>query len=128
MLDQTEDYIGKALVAETKGDDNFLTESELAFRVTGEMYKDKIKSDGPVSLRAIRGKMPRVRTLCDLKDMLLLPRVEEGEDGKEITGWKIATPADIAYIGEVYFGVKHDDAEAAHAEAEPEAEVESTDG
>ena len=128
MLDQTEDYIGKALVAETKGDDTFLTESELAFRVTGEMYKNKVKSDGPVSLRAIRGKMPRVRTMCDLKGMLLLPRVEdvevEGKPEPQVTGWKIATPNDITYLGEVYFGVKHDDAEEAHAES-PEAKAEA---
>ena len=122
MLDQTEDYIGKALIAETKGDGEFLTESELAFRVTGEMYKAKIKSDGPISLRAIRGKMPRVRTLCDLKGMLLLPRIEEGEEGPEITGWKIATPDDIDYLGEMYFGIKQ---ERAETETAPEAKAES---
>ena len=125
MLDQTEDYIGKALIAETKGDDEFVTESELAFRVTGEMYKAKIKSDGPISLRAIRGKMPKVRSMCDLKGILLLPRIEEGEEGPEVTGWKIATPDDIDYLGETYFGITRKDAEA---EAEAVAEAESTDG
>ena len=109
---QIENYIGKALTEEAKTDGEFLTESELAFRVTGMMYTDKVKSDGPVSLRAIKGRMVKVRTLCDEKGMMLLPKVEaknrelaEGETECEVTGWKIATGADLDYIGETFLGI-----------------------
>ncbi len=121
---QVEQYIGKALVEEAKGDSNFLNESELAFRVTGMMYTDKVKSDGPVSLRSVKGKMARVRVLCDEKGMLLLPQVEAIADEKDIkkinhvvTGWKIATKEDINYMIETYFG----------GNESPEAEVETAE-
>ena len=103
---QVEEYIAKALFAEAKADNEFLNESELAFRVTGMMYADKIKSDGPVSLRSVKGKMSRVRTICDENSKILLPKVEVIEDVKTITGWKIASGADLDYIGEVFLGIK----------------------
>lgn len=120
---QVEEYIGKALVEEAKGDGEFLNESEIAFRVTGMMYADKIKSDGPVSLRSIKGKMTKVRTMCDEKNLLMLPKIEKGEDGAvEITGWKIAVPTDIAYIADNYFGVRVGSLEATADTEEPQAE------
>jgi len=103
---QVEQYIAKALMEEAKGDNEFLNESELAFRVTGMMYADKVKSDGPVSLRSVKGKMSRVRSLCDEQSKILLPLLEKGEDGMEIKGWKIASGADLEYIGEVFLGIK----------------------
>jgi hypothetical protein len=118
---QVENYIGKVLVAEAKGDGQFLTENEIAFRVTGMMYKDNVKSDGPISLRSIKGKMSRVRSICDEKGMLMLPKVEKIEDLPVITGWKIASGADLDYIGEVFLGIKPaktDTADAPEAEAE----------
>ena len=123
MLDQTEQYIAKALMEEAKGDNQFLNESELAFRVTGMMYADKIKSDGPVSLRSVKGKMGKVRTICDEQSKSLLPLIEEGEEGKVIAGWKIASGADLEYIGEVFLGITptKTDAKAETADA-PEAE------
>ena len=120
MLDQTEQYIAKALMEEAKGDNQFLNESELAFRVTGMMYADKIKSDGPVPLRSVKGKMSRVRTICDENSKILLPKVEVIEDVKTITGWKIASGADLDYIGEVFLGIKPAETETADA---PEAEA-----
>jgi hypothetical protein len=120
MLDQTEQYIAKALMEEAKGENNFLTENELAFRVTGMMYADSIKSDGPVSLRSVKGKMNRVRSICDENSKILLPLIEDGEEGKEIKGWKIASPADLDYIGEVFLGIKPAEKKTADA---PEAEA-----
>lgn len=117
---QVESYIAKALFEEAKGDNEFLNESELAFRVTGMMYADKIKSDGPVSLRSVKGKMSRVRTICDENSKILLPKVEVIEDVKTITGWKIASGADLDYIGEVFLGIKPAETETADA---PEAEA-----
>lgn len=117
---QVETYIAKALFAEAKADNEFLNESELAFRVTGMMYTDKIKSDGPVSLRSVKGKMSRVRSICDESSKILLPKVEVIEDVKTITGWKIASGADLDYIGEVFLGIKpskNDTADAPEAEA-----------
>ncbi len=102
---QVEQYIAKALMEEAKGDNQFMNESELAFRVTGMMYADKIKSDGPVSLRSVKGKMGKVRTMCDEASKILLPQIEKTEDGIEITGWKIASGADLDYIGEVFLGI-----------------------
>ena len=112
---QVEQYIAKALFEEANGENQFLNESELAFRVTGMMYADKIKSDGPVSLRSVKGKMGRVRSICDENSKILLPQVEVIEDVKTITGWKIASGADLDYIGEVFLGIKP-------AETEPETE------
>ena len=117
---QVEEYIAKALFAEAKADNEFLNESELAFRVTGMMYADKIKSDGPVSLRSVKGKMGKVRTICDENSKILLPKVEVIEDVKTITGWKIASGADLDYIGEVFLGIKPAKAETTNA---PEAEA-----
>ena len=117
---QVEEYIAKALFAEAKADNEFLNESELAFRVTGMMYADKIKSDGPVSLRSVKGKMGKVRTICDENSKILLPKVEVIEDVKTITGWKIASGADLDYIGEVFLGIKPAETETADA---PEAEA-----
>ena len=117
---QVESYIAKALFEEAKGDNEFLNESELAFRVTGMMYADKIKSDGPVSLRSVKGKMGKVRTICDENSKILLPKVEVIEDVKTITGWKIASGADLDYIGEVFLGIKPAETETADA---PEAEA-----
>ena len=102
---QVEQYIAKALLEEAKKDGEFLGESELAFRVTGMMYQDKIKSDGPVSLRSVKGKMSKVRSICDEESKILLPRVEVIEDVKTITGWKIASGADLEYIGQVFLGI-----------------------
>ena len=118
---QVETYIAKALFEEAKKDNQFLNESELAFRVTGMMYQDKIKSDGPVSLRSVKGKMSRVRTLCDEQSKLLIAKVEEIDKVVTITGWKIASGADLEYIGEVYLGIP-----AAKTEAVEEAP--QTDG
>jgi hypothetical protein len=124
---QVEQYIANALLEEAKSDGQFLNESELAFRVTGMMYQDKVKSDGPVSLRSVKGKMGRVRTICDENSKILLPLIEDvtnedsGEITKEIKGWKIASPADLDYIGEVFLGIKPaktDTADAPEAEAE----------
>lgn len=126
---QVEQYIAKALVEESKSDDNgFLSESELAFRVTGMMYADKIKSDGPVSLRSVKGKMTKVRQMCDENSRILLPQYgvqEEGEEGVVITGWKIATPADLDYIGEIFLGISPAPGEAPKAEAEPQTEADA---
>ena len=72
---QVEGYIAKALFEEAKGENQFLNESELAFRVTGMMYADKIKSDGPVSLRSVKGKMGKVRSICDENSKIVLPQV-----------------------------------------------------
>ena len=113
---QVEQYIAKALFEEANGENQFLNESELAFRVTGMMYADKIKSDGPVSLRSVKGKMGRVRSICDENSKILLPQVEVIEDVKTITGWKIASGADLEYIGEVFLGIKP-------AETEPETDA-----
>lgn len=124
---QVEGYIAKALIDESKADNQFLTESELAFRVTGMMYTDKVKSDGPVSLRSVKGKMSKVRSMCDENSRILLPLLgprEEGE-GQQINGWKIATGADLDYIGEIFMGIKP--AKGA-AKAEEEPKTESTDG
>ena len=120
---QVEEYIAKALFAEAKADNEFLNESELAFRVTGMMYAYKIKSDGPVSLRSVKGKMGKVRTLCDEASKILLPQVEVIEDVKTITGWKIASGADLEYIAQTYLCIKpaKTDAKAETADA-PEAE------
>ena len=122
---QVENYIAKALVEESKGDNQFLNESELAFRVTGMMYADKVKSDGPVSLRSVKGKMNKVRSMCDENCRILLPLLgkEEGEKGEitVINGWKIATGADLDYIGEVFLGIKP---ETAEVKDKPEAETE----
>jgi hypothetical protein len=116
---QVETYIAKALFEEAKGDNAFLNESELAFRVTGMMYADKIKSEGPVSLRSVKGKMSRVRTLCDEASKILLPQVEVIDEVKTITGWKIASGADLEYIGQVFLGIKpRATADAPEAEAE----------
>jgi hypothetical protein len=98
---QVEEYIGKALVAEANGDGAFLSESEIAFRVTGMMYADKIKSDGPVSLRSVKGKMGKVRTMCDEKSLLLIMKTED-----DTLKWKIATGDDLDYIAETYLGIK----------------------
>jgi hypothetical protein len=117
---QVETYIAKALFEEANNDNQFLNESELAFRVTGMMYADKIKSDGPVSLRSVKGKMGRVRSICDENSKILLPQVETIEDVKTITGWKIASGADLEYIGEVFLGIKPAKAKTADA---PEAEA-----
>ena len=120
---QVEDYIGKALVEEANGDNNFLSENELAFKVTGMMYADKIKSDGPVSLRSIKGKMSKVRSMCDLKGLMLLPQVEVVENDPAVTGWKIATKDDINYMIETFMGgadpdeVSEPEAESTGAEA-----------
>mgnify|MGYP000698598012 CR=1 FL=1 len=107
---QVENYIAKALIEESKGDNQFLTESELAFRVTGMMYADKVKSDGPVSLRSVKGKMNKVRSMCDENYRILLPLLgkEEAEGGEVtvINGWKIATGDDLDYIGETFLGIK----------------------
>jgi len=120
---QVEGYIAKALFEEAKGENQFLNESELAFRVTGMMYADKIKSDGPVSLRSVKGKMGKVRSICDENSKILLPQVETIDDEKTITGWKIASGADIEYIAQTYLGIKpaKTDAKAETADA-PEAE------
>ena len=119
---QVESYIAKALIEESKGDNQFLNESELAFRVTGMMYADKIKSDGPVSLRSVKGKMGKVRTLCDENSRILLPLLEEDEEKNTvINGWKIATGADLDYIGEVFMGIKPKKTDTADA---PEVEAE----
>lgn len=113
---QVEEYIGKALVAEANDSGDFLSESEIAFRVTGMMYTDKVKSDGPVSLRSIKGKMGKVRSACDEKSLLLIMKVEE-----ETTKWKIATGADLDYIAKTYLGVKSkSDEPQAEAESAPE--------
>ena len=128
---QVESYIAKALIEESKSDNQFLTESELAFRVTGMMYADKIKSDGPVSLRSVKGKMSKVRSMCDENSRILLPLLEPKEEGegKVISGWKIATGADLDYIGEIFMGIKPAKATAkAEAKAEAEPETEATDG
>lgn len=117
---QVEEYIAKALFAEAKADNEFLNESELAFRVTGMMYADKIKSDGPVSLRSVKGKMGKVRTICDENSKILLPKVEVIEDIKTITGWKIASGSDLEYIAQTYLGIKPAKTETAAA---PEAEA-----
>jgi len=117
---QVETYIAKALFEEANDANEFLNESELAFRVTGMMYADKIKSDGPVSLRSVKGKMGRVRSICDENSKILLPKVEVIEDVKTITGWKIASGADLDYIGEVFLGIKPAKAKTADA---PEAEA-----
>jgi len=121
---QVESYIAKALLEESKGDNNFLNESELAFRVTGMMYADKIKSDGPVSLRSVKGKMGKVRTMCDENSRILLPKMatDRGGDDTIIEGWKIATPADLDYIGETFLGIKPSKKEEPATEAAPEAE------
>lgn len=117
---QVETYIAKALFAEAKADNEFLNESELAFRVTGMMYTDKIKSDGPVSLRSVKGKMSRVRSICDENSKILLPKVEVIEDVKTIVGWKIASGDDLEYIGRVFLGIKPSKTDTADA---PEAEA-----
>lgn len=116
MFESTvENYIGKVLVEEANSDGNFLTDSEIAFRVTGMMYADKIKSDGPVSLRSVKGKMGKVRNLCDEKSILMIPNLQkkEGELQKdenpyETIGWKIATGNDLEYIGQKYLGLTPD--------------------
>jgi hypothetical protein len=119
---QVEGYIAKALIEESKGDNQFLNESELAFRVTGMMYADKIKSDGPVSLRSVKGKMGKVRTLCDENSRILLPLLGKDEEKNTvINGWKIATGADLDYIGEVFMGIKPTKTDTADA---PEVEAE----
>ena len=75
------------------------------------MYNNKVKSDGPVSLRSVKGKMGRVRTICDEQSKILLPLIEDvtdedsGEVTKTIAGWKIASGADLDYIGEVFLGI-----------------------
>ena len=116
---QVEQYIAKALMEEAKGENQFLNESELAFRVTGMMYAYKIKSDGPVSLRSVKGKMGKVRSICDEESKILLPQVEIIEDVKTITGWKIASGADLDYIGETFLGItpETETADAPEAEA-----------
>lgn len=115
---QVEQYIAKALFEEANDENQFLTESELAFRVTGMMYADKVKSDGPVSLRSVKGKMSKVRTICDEESKILLPKTEVVEDVKTIVGWKIASGADLEYIGEVFLGIKSKTADASVPEAE----------
>ena len=119
---QVEEYIGKVLVEEANTEGQFLNESEIAFRVTGMMYADKIKSDGPVSLRSIRGKMSKVRTMCDEKGLLLLPDMVSDRGGEltVVSGWKIATKEDINYIIETYFP----DKKVAEPTSEPTAEAE----
>ena len=120
---QVEGYIAKALFEEAKGDNEFLNESELAFRVTGMMYADKIKSDGPVSLRSVKGKMGKVRSICDEQSKILLPKVEVIEDVKTVVGWKIASGADLEYIAQTYLGIKPAKTETkAEATEAPEAE------
>lgn len=100
---QVADYIGKALAEEASTDGQFLTEAELAFRVTGLMYADKIKSDGPVSLRSIKGKMQKVRQMCDEMSLLLLGKMSDAAEGEDsVMTWKIATPADVDYIVATY--------------------------
>ena len=118
---QVEEYIGKVLVKEANEEGKFLTESEIAFRVTGMMYADKVKSDGPVSLRSIKGKMSRVRVMCDEKGLLLLPDMSSDRGGENtiVSGWKIATKEDINYIIETYFPDK------AKAETAPEPTTEA---
>lgn len=103
MESQVEKYIAKALIEESKGDKEFVTETELAYRVTGMMYADKIKSDGPISTRSIKGKMGRVRTMCEENSKLLLASVENLPD-KEVTiwSWKIATMDDLELISNKY--------------------------
>ncbi len=125
---QVENYIGKALVEEANGDNQFLNESELAFRVTGMMYADKVKSDGPVSLRSVKGKIGRVRNICDEKGILLIPKVAakehdlvKGENPLEVVGWKIATGKDLDYIAEIFMGIKPKDTDTEPVDA-PEAE------
>ena len=118
---QVEQYIANALLEEAKKDGAFLNESELAFRVTGMMYQDKVKSDGPVSLRSVKGKMSKVRTICDENSKLLIAKVEEIDKVATITGWKIASGSDLEYIGQTFLGIP-----AAKAEAVEEAP--KTDG
>jgi len=117
---QVENYIGKVLVDEAKKEGEFLNESEIAFAVTGKMYADGIKSDGPVSLRSIKGKMGKVRQMCDEKNMLLLSITED-----DTTKWKIATPKDLPYIADKYLGVKVGELEATDSSG---PEVEETEG
>jgi len=124
---QVEQYIAKALLEEAKKDGAFLNESEIAFRVTGMMYQDKIKSDGPVSLRSVKGKMSRVRTLCDEQSKILLPKMETDRGGDQtiVVGWKIASGADLDYIAETFLGIKPKPQAAEKPAAEPTPEPEA---
>jgi hypothetical protein len=65
--------------------------------------------------------MGRVRSICDENSKILLPQVETIDDVKTITGWKIASGADLEYIAQTYLGIKPaktDTADAPEAEAE----------
>ena len=127
---QIVDYIVKALVEESEGDNEFLTDAELSFRVNGMMYTDGIKSNGAVSLRNIRGKLPAARTMCDVSGLLMLPKVEKSEEGHmEVTAWKVAIPDDLEYIGEVFMDITESDLDGVKVKkaTAPEVEKESLD-
>jgi len=92
----------EVLEKELRENDNFLSDSEIAYRVNGISYEKKINRRAPVISKSVKDRMPKVREIADLKGMTIIadriPSKMDGCTGLRINGWKIASKNDADYI------------------------------
>jgi len=92
----------EVLEKELAGTDQFLSESQIAYRANGLSYEKKIERDTPISGSSVKLRMPRVREIADGKGMTIIAhRIKDQEANSKnlkVLGWKIAGEQDTDYI------------------------------
>jgi hypothetical protein len=111
----------EVLEKELYNGDEFLTDSEIAYKANGISYEKGYGRYAPIVSKSVRDRMPRVREIADEKGMTIIAKrvkdeiktkkvynpekrkqelqvVKNDSKSLKVIGWKIASTKDTQYI------------------------------